>query len=74
MHYMRVHSKKILVPKQAERLGRPASGVNGEENAEPVKLGRPRKAAVTVQVNYCPQCGCNLTQVALGMAVAAHQR
>jgi hypothetical protein len=47
------------------------------DQAKQIGVRKPRRASkhqhhAEVQINYCPQCGCHIHAVAMGMAVATH--
>jgi hypothetical protein len=57
------------------------AGMSKEERSAEIKRrmkkARARKtepAAREVTINYCPECGCHIKGVAMGMAVAAHMK
>jgi hypothetical protein len=72
MHIGRTHVKNIPTYKGgAKPASAPASNGNGNGKRKYTKRAQPITG--TIAVNFCPQCGCSIHKVAIGM-VLANQR
>lgn len=75
MHVARVHDRTMRTPTKTDLLKKAQREARLQYSRHYRKHGPKRKGAtgtgVEVHVNFCPNCGCNLTAVATGLALAA---